>query len=249
MAAVLACGPGAVLSHRDAAHLHEIRARTAPGSRSPFRAAATDAHDGIEVHRSTTLTDADVTIDRRDPLHDARPHDPGPGRRRLASASVERAMEQAEMLQTLDARALEDQLERNVTAHSAGRLRAVLAATSQGRPRPRASSKSACWRCAAPSVCPAPQRQFYVDPGDGEPMVRVDFAWPRAAADRSRPTAAGTTARPRVRVRPPPRSAADRRPDGAFPDHLAPAARGARADRGDADRDARRRVTARSGRA
>jgi very-short-patch-repair endonuclease len=25
---------------------------------------------------------------------------------------------------------------------------------------------------------PLPRRQFYVDPGDGEPMVRLDFAWP-----------------------------------------------------------------------
>jgi very-short-patch-repair endonuclease len=25
---------------------------------------------------------------------------------------------------------------------------------------------------------PPPERQFYIDPGDGEPMIRADFAWP-----------------------------------------------------------------------
>src|SRR5436309_708253 len=62
MAAVLAAGPGAVLSHRSAAALHGIRRTdranvevTAAG-RSPRKRA------GIDIHRSTTLTAADTTI-------------------------------------------------------------------------------------------------------------------------------------------------------------------------------------------
>ncbi len=60
LAAVLACGPGAVLSHRSAAELWEIRTRrhrrievTAPVHRRN--------RDGIEVHRSATL-EGDVTV-------------------------------------------------------------------------------------------------------------------------------------------------------------------------------------------
>ena len=66
-AAVLACGPGAVLSHRDAAHLWGIRqsARrdidvTAPG-RSRHR------RRGITVHRPRTLHPGDVTV--KDGIH------------------------------------------------------------------------------------------------------------------------------------------------------------------------------------
>ena len=58
MAAVLACGPGAVLSHRSAAALWElgrwpraVEVTTPSGHR----------HEGVLVHRSRTLTRADVT--------------------------------------------------------------------------------------------------------------------------------------------------------------------------------------------
>jgi len=62
MAAVLACGDGAVLSHRAAAALHNlglvIRARidvTAPGSRGRGRS-------GIRVHSAATLAPRDLTV-------------------------------------------------------------------------------------------------------------------------------------------------------------------------------------------
>ena len=58
MAAVLACGPGAVLSHRSAAALWDL-------GRWPreVEVIARNArqHDGIRVHRSRTLTRADIT--------------------------------------------------------------------------------------------------------------------------------------------------------------------------------------------
>jgi len=61
MAAVLACGPGAVLSHLTAAVLWGIRPRAGtqievlvPAGRAPSRR-------GIRVHRRATLTDKDVT--------------------------------------------------------------------------------------------------------------------------------------------------------------------------------------------
>ncbi|MEA2134291.1 MAG: hypothetical protein QOC68_2200 [Solirubrobacteraceae bacterium] len=60
MAAVLACGPGAALSHRSAAALWAITPPwrgpedvTAPGRRR---------HPGIHTHRSSTLTPDDITV-------------------------------------------------------------------------------------------------------------------------------------------------------------------------------------------
>jgi predicted transcriptional regulator of viral defense system len=62
MAAVLACGPGAVLSHRSAAALHELRAseRLNPEVTVPSR--VRHLRLGIDIHRSTTLTPADTMI-------------------------------------------------------------------------------------------------------------------------------------------------------------------------------------------
>jgi predicted transcriptional regulator of viral defense system len=61
MAAVLACGPGAALSHRSAGtHLELVNsARARIDVTIPCRSGR--AHTGIEIHRSTTLTEADVT--------------------------------------------------------------------------------------------------------------------------------------------------------------------------------------------
>ncbi len=177
MAAVLACGPSAVLSHRDAAHLHEIRACNRARIEVTVPGRSVRRHDGIDVRRSTTLTDADVTtIDGIPCTTLARTILDLAGV--VSQREVERAMEQAEMLHRLDARALEDQLERNVTAHSAGRLRRVLAGYQPGQaPTESEFEERMLALCRAIGV-PLPQRQFYVDPGDGEPMVRLDFAWP-----------------------------------------------------------------------
>lgn len=60
MAAVLACGPAGVLSHRSAAALWGIDSRW----RSPVEVSAPTGrrHRGVRVHRSRTLTRRDVTI-------------------------------------------------------------------------------------------------------------------------------------------------------------------------------------------
>src|SRR6201996_6868103 len=56
MAAVLACGDGAVISHREAAHLHDLRPSNRDGIDVlvPRRRAPTVA--GLTVHTSLTLT-------------------------------------------------------------------------------------------------------------------------------------------------------------------------------------------------
>lgn len=65
LAAVLAAGPGATLSHRSAAALHGIRE-----SRGAIDVATTRrvAVRGVLIHRTTVLTDADVTTHRGVPV-------------------------------------------------------------------------------------------------------------------------------------------------------------------------------------
>ncbi|MGI8592806.1 MAG: type IV toxin-antitoxin system AbiEi family antitoxin domain-containing protein [Solirubrobacteraceae bacterium] len=60
MAAVLACGPGGVLSHRSAAALWELDSRW----RTPIEVSAPTErrHRGVRVHHSRTLIGEDVTI-------------------------------------------------------------------------------------------------------------------------------------------------------------------------------------------
>ncbi len=81
MAAVLACGDGALLSHRSASELWgigshgEIRTDVTVPDRSGRR------RPNIAIHRPRTLRDKDrVTLDGI-PVHDTRPNPAGPGRR------------------------------------------------------------------------------------------------------------------------------------------------------------------------
>ena len=61
MAAVLACGDGAVLSHRDAAALHDLR----PVGSGKIDVTAPDRHSlpGIRCHWARTLDAADGTVE------------------------------------------------------------------------------------------------------------------------------------------------------------------------------------------
>src|ERR687895_2050712 len=61
MAAVLAYGPTAVLSHRSAAALHGLRPDNRPKSDITLPSPSARPRPGIDVHRSATLLAADVT--------------------------------------------------------------------------------------------------------------------------------------------------------------------------------------------
>lgn len=125
MAAVLACGEGAVVSHRSAAVLHELALSagsrihvTAPGSRGRDRA-------GISVHSAATLgpddraliDDIPVTTLARTLLDLAES---------ATARELERALDRAEQRRLLDMTAIDELLERADGRRGAGRLRAVL---------------------------------------------------------------------------------------------------------------------------
>jgi very-short-patch-repair endonuclease len=106
LAAVIACGPGAALSHREAAALHGLR----PSSRSRVDVTTTRrirrSRPGIEIHHTATLDAKDVTTVEGIPvttvartlvdLAHVVPRD-----------SVAKALREAEHRQTLDVREIE----------------------------------------------------------------------------------------------------------------------------------------------
>lgn len=126
MAAVLACGPGAVISHRDAAALHGLRssARSVIDITSATRTGRDRA--GIQVHAGRTLAPPDRTTVRGIPCTSV-------ARTLLDEAEVldrrglERDFEQAEVLRIFDLHAIDDVLDRAEGRHGAPALRAVLA--------------------------------------------------------------------------------------------------------------------------
>lgn len=176
MAAVLACGPGAVLSHRSAAALLGLRSAgwtrievTVPGRSGRRR-------DGIKVHRSMALAPQDATRVKNIPCTTAT-------RTLLDLAEVlerrplERAFDQSEILELFDLRALNDQLARNKTRPGARAVRALLDEHYIGStPTQNALEEAFLALCREARVVD-PQVNEWVDLGDGEPAIWADFVW------------------------------------------------------------------------
>jgi hypothetical protein len=176
VAAVLACGDGAALSYRSAADLHGLRHTDRPAIEVTVTQTYGRRIRGIQVHRSRTLTPDDVTevagilctTVARTLLDLAAVV----GRRPL-----ERAVEQAEVQEVLDYAALVDQLDRNRTTRGGRRLRALLAdRDDHGDPTESELEERFLALCRAAGL-PVPGRQVHINPDDGEPPLRVDFAW------------------------------------------------------------------------
>ena len=180
MAAVLACGPNAVLSHRSAAHLHGLRStsRASIDVLVPGRSSRTVA--GVDVHNSVTLTDRDVTVVDAIPVTTV-------ARMMLdlsavvEQRAVERTVGEAEDRDRLDMRAVNDQLGRNPKHPGAARLRAALGPDHAGLTDSDLEELfvSIWW----PTGLPRPSTRFHIDPGDGGLLIRADFAWPDAKFD------------------------------------------------------------------
>jgi hypothetical protein len=196
MAAVLACGVGAVLSHRDAAALLGVRpsnrARfdvTAPGRKGKTRAR-------IDVHRADTLTAADVTVVDGIPCTTL-------ARTLLDLAEVvpprqvERAIDRAEQLRILDLRAIEDLLARSNGRRGARVLRAILAGYLVGRQRTRNELEVRLLELCLEAGGTRPLVNHHVDLDDGGPLIEGDLVYPdikvivEADGDQTHGTRAG----------------------------------------------------------
>jgi hypothetical protein len=176
LAAVLACGPTAALSHRSAADLHGLRGtdRAPIDVIVPGRTAR--RHDGIDLHRSTTLTAADITIVDNIPVTSVArtAFDLAAVVRRRA---VERALDQAEILDVFDLTALDDQLARNPHHPGAPILKAVLEGHTAGTTVTWSHLEELCLEVTRAAGVQPPEVNGYVDPGDGELPIRPDFVW------------------------------------------------------------------------
>jgi hypothetical protein len=177
MAAVLACGPGAVLSHRAAAVLHELRDWGATKIDVTLPRRSRRHHDGLKIHCSTTLSPADVTVVNGIPvttvartLFDLA--------EAVTQRQLERSFDQAELAGVFDLRAIEDQLARNPTRPGAKKVRRVLTEHYIGKTPTWSENEEALLAITRAAGLPDPETNYFIDPGDGGRPIRVDFAWP-----------------------------------------------------------------------
>jgi hypothetical protein len=176
MAAVLACGPRAVLSHRTAAALHGLRQTSRAKIDVTVAERSARSHPGIDLHRSTRLTRADVTVVDGIPCTSV-------ARTLLDLAAVvsrravERAFDQAEIEEVFDLRAITSQLERNRNHRGASKVRAVLAEHYIGRtPTWNELEEAFLGICRRVGV-PDPEVNKWIELGDGDLPIRGDFVW------------------------------------------------------------------------
>ena len=172
LAAVLACGPEAMLSHRSAAALWGLRRTssprievTAPRGRKP--------RDGIVVHRSRVLAEEDRALVDTIPITSV-------ARTlvdladMLQSSSLGNAVNEAELLGLFDLGTLERTLERVAPRRGRGRLARVL---QDYRPQPqftRSAGERRLLRVCRDHGLPCPKANMWVAGHE------IDLYWPDA---------------------------------------------------------------------
>jgi len=178
MAAVLACGPDAVLSHRTAAALHELRGTYRSRIEVTVPRRSTRNHNGIQVHRSTTLTEADTTVVSGIPctsvartLFDLAEV--------ISRRALERAFDQAEILEVFDLTAIQDQLARNPTRPAKRRVQQLLEEYYIGSAPTQSELEEAFFALCRSVDAPQPEVNVWIDLHDGEPPIWADFVWRR----------------------------------------------------------------------
>jgi len=138
MAAVLACGPDALLSHRDAAALWDLRATAHTRIDVSVPRSGLRSHQGLQVHCTAPCHPDDCAQRWGIPVTSV-------ARTLLDLAGVvparalQHAFEEAERLRLADVRAVEAVSERGWGRHGVGALAAVLA---QARTRPLSDTRS-----------------------------------------------------------------------------------------------------------
>jgi predicted transcriptional regulator of viral defense system len=175
MAAILACGPHAVLSHRSAASLWGLRtnARTAIDVTVPSRAGRT--RDGIDVHRGRGIDADDVagvegipTTSVACTLLDLAEV--------VNARALERAIDQAEVRRLLDMRAVDDVLARAGGRRGAAALRGVLTELRLGTTLTRSELEERLLAICRAAGLPRPDVNAWIPyPGGGG--AEADFLW------------------------------------------------------------------------
>jgi predicted transcriptional regulator of viral defense system/very-short-patch-repair endonuclease len=171
MAAVLACGPGAALSHRSAADLMGLRPCSRPSVDVTAPARAGKARKGIDVHRATGLIDRDTTNVGGIPCTTV-------ARTLLDLATtidrtaLERAIEQAEKLRIFDLTAVMDVTTRARDRRAAAALDAALSAYTPEPAFTRSELEKRFLALCRAAGLPLPRANNVT--GSDE----IDFTWP-----------------------------------------------------------------------
>jgi predicted transcriptional regulator of viral defense system len=157
LAAVLACGPGATLSHSSAGTLWGISKHWHPTLEVTTRCCR--SRRGLRVHRSKTLTAQDITVHFGIPtttpartLLDNAP--------RLADSALARAVNDLRLAGYLSLVDLSELLDRHPDTHAAKRLRKLLARPE--RPPTRSEFEDAFLLFAERYALPEPQVNIHV---------------------------------------------------------------------------------------
>lgn len=174
LAAVLACGPGAALSHRSAAALHELRGSWASRVDVTIPTRSGRRHEGIRIHRSTTLTEADMTTVNGIPcttvartLFDLADM--------ISRRALERAFDQADVLDVFDLSAISDQLQRNFSRRAAKIVTALLNEHYIGSTPTWSELEEAFLALCRRYGLPQPGVNRWITLPDGGPAIRADF--------------------------------------------------------------------------
>lgn len=179
LAAVLACGPGAVLSHRSAAALWEIRrtAGVAIDVTAPRRAGRT--RPGIAVHRYDCLIAAEITeVDAIPCTTIARTIVDLAGV--VHSSALEYAIHQAQVKRRLDRDAVAAVLDHLPRRRGNATVRRILRISDSSEDDARSANERRFRRIARAAGFPPPRGSFWVGLDDlAAGGVEVDFAWPQ----------------------------------------------------------------------
>ncbi len=176
MAAVLACGPGAALSHASAAWLLDLRPSGAVKVDITVPTRNGRKRPGIRIHRATTLRSTDVITAENIPctsiartIFDLAA--------RQDRRGVERILDRASMLEVIDVRALGDQIANNPTARAARVLTATLSDHRPGSTATESPLEEELLAFTRELHLPDPEVQPWLDLGDGDQPIRPDFLW------------------------------------------------------------------------
>jgi predicted transcriptional regulator of viral defense system len=174
LAAVLACGGGAALSRRSAAGLSGLRQDGRLATDVCVPCAGVRSRPGIDLHRSTTLAEQDITtVDGIPCTTVARTLvDLGDVVNRRA---VEKAVDQAEVLRVFDLRAVHEVLDRVGPRRGAGILRAVLA-EYEGPTITRRELEERFLALVRQASLPSPAVNAWIATSDGV-SYQADFLW------------------------------------------------------------------------
>jgi len=175
MAAVLACGPGAVLSHRAAAALWGFRESSATRTDVIVRTRAGRTRDGIFVHRGELLAAVETTTVARIPCTSV-PRTVVDLAAMLSPSATEYAIHRAQTKRLLKREELSAVLERSPGRPGSGVVRRILGITDATEDDVKSGLERRFVRICRSAGLPTPRRNLWIALPEGHGL-EVDFSW------------------------------------------------------------------------